>query len=220
MRRWPLYLTSVVVHMALVGHWLARTTPPTPAAEIAITVATPPVQNATESSPTTIHTNTPSTRSNQAKALPAQTAQAAQPTTSSEVGTAQSSHHDANAHSNTAAGTSTSSPANNTNTANTANSAPAPNQSRNASAAQSYQRRCSTLAKKQALRGGDFIVTLDVNAAGQGRNAHINRPSSVALMNQIIIDYAEAVAFKPALDAAGNAIAGKATITIRHADCS
>ena len=220
MRRWPLYLTSVVVHMALVGHWLARTTPPTPAAEIAITVAAPPVQNATESSPTTIHTNTPSTRSNQAKALPAQTAQAAQPTTSSEVGTAQSSHHDANAHSNTAAGTSTSSPANNTNTANTANSAPAPNQSRNASAAQSYQLRCSTLAKKQALRGGDFIVTLDVNAAGQGRNAHINRPSSVALMNQIIIDYAEAVAFKPALDAAGNAIAGKATITIRHADCS
>lgn len=216
MRRWPLYLTSVVVHMALVGHWLARTTPPTPAAEIAITVATPPVQNATESSPTTIHTNTPSTRSNQAKALPAQTeqtAQAAQPTTSSEVGTAQSSH-DANAHSNTAAGTSTSSPAHNT------NSATAPNQSRNASAAQSYQLRCSTLAKKQALRGGDFIVTLDVNAAGQGRNAHINRPSSVALMNQIIIDYAEAVAFKPALDAAGNAIAGKATITIRHADCS
>lgn len=216
MRRWPLYLTSVVVHMALVGHWLARTTPPTPAAEIAITVAAPPVQNATESSPTTIHTNTPSTRSNQAKALPAQTeqtAQAAQPTTSSEVGTAQSSH-DANAHSNTAAGTSTSSPAHNT------NSATAPNQSRNASAAQSYQRRCSTLAKKQALRGGDFIVTLDVNAAGQGRNAHINRPSSVALMNQIIIDYAEAVAFKPALDAAGNAIAGKATITIRHADCS
>lgn len=216
MRRWPLYLTSVVVHMALVGHWLARTTPPTPAAEIAITVATPPVQNATESSPTTIHTNTPSTRSNQAKALPAQTeqtAQAAQPTTSSEVGTAQSSH-DANAHSNTAAGTSTSSPAHNT------NSATAPNQSRNASAAQSYQRRCSTLAKKQALRGGDFIVTLDVNAAGQGRNARINRPSSVALMNQIIIDYAEAVAFKPALDAAGNAIAGKATITIRHADCS
>ena len=217
MRRWPLYLTSVVVHMALVGHWLARTTPPTPAAEIAITVAAPPVQNATESSPTTIHTNTPSTRSNQAKALPAQTeqtAQAAQPTTSSEVGTAQSSHHDANAHSNTAAGTSTSSPAHNT------NSATAPNQSRNASAAQSYQRRCSTLAKQQALRGGDFIVTLDVNAAGQGRNAHINRPSSVALMNQIIIDYAEAVAFKPALDAAGNAIAGKATITIRHADCS
>lgn len=214
MRRWPLYLTSVVVHMALVGHWLARTTPPTPAAEIAITVATPPVQNATESSPTTIHTNTPSTRSNQAKALPAQTAQAAQPTTSSEVGTAQSSHHDANAHSNTAAGTSTSSPAHNT------NSATAPNQSRNASAAQSYQRRCSTLAKQQALRGGDFIVTLDVNAAGQGRNARINRPSSVALMNQIIIDYAEAVAFKPALDAAGNAIAGKATITIRHADCS
>lgn len=213
MRRWPLYLTSVVVHMALVGHWLARTTPPTPAAEIAITVATPPVQNATEPSPTTIHTNTPSTRSNQAKALPAQTAQAAQPTTSSEVGTAQSSH-DANAHSNTAAGTSTSSPAHNT------NSATAPNQSRNASAAQSYQRRCSTLAKKQALRGGDFIVTLDVNAAGQGRNARINRPSSVALMNQIIIDYAEAVAFKPALDAAGNAIAGKATITIRHADCS
>ena len=213
MRRWPLYLTSVVVHMALVGHWLARTTPPTPAAEIAITVATPPVQNATESSPTTIHTNTPSTRSNQAKALPAQTAQAAQPTTSSEVGTAQSSH-DANAHSNTAAGTSTSSPAHNT------NSATAPNQSRNASAAQSYQRRCSTLAKQQALRGGDFIVTLDVNAAGQGRNARINRPSSVALMNQIIIDYAEAVAFKPALDAAGNAIAGKATITIRHADCS
>ena len=216
MRRWPLYLTSVVVHMALVGHWLARTTPPTPAAEIAITVAAPPVQNATESSPTTIHTNTPSTRSNQAKALPAQTeqtAQAAQPTTSSEVGTAQSSH-DANAHSNTAAGTSTSSPAHNT------NSATAPNQSRNASAAQSYQLRCSTLAKKQALRGGDFIVTLDVNAAGQGRNAHINRPSSVALMNQIIIDYAEAVAFKPALDAAGNAIAGKATITIRHADCS
>lgn len=220
MRRWPLYLTSVVVHMALVGHWLARTTPPTPAAEIAITVATPPVQNATEPSPTTIHTNTPSTRSNQAKALPAQTAQAAQPTTSSEVGTAQSSHHDANAHSNTAAGTSTSSPANNTNTANTANSAPAPNQSRNASAAQSYQRRCSTLAKKQALRGGDFIVTLDVNAAGQGRNARINRPSSVELMNRIIKDYAEAVAFKPALDAAGNAIAGKATITIRHADCS
>ena len=214
MRRWPLYLTSVVVHMALVGHWLARTTPPTPAAEIAITVAAPPVQNATESSPTTIHTNTPSTRSNQAKALPAQTAQAAQPTTSSEVGTAQSSHHDANAHSNTAAGTSTSSPAHNT------NSATAPNQSRNASAAQSYQRRCSTLAKQQALRGGDFIVTLDVNAAGQGRNARINRPSSVALMNQIIIDYAEAVAFKPALDAAGNAIAGKATITIRHADCS
>ena len=214
MRRWPLYLTSVVVHMALVGHWLARTTPPTPAAEIAITVATPPVQNATESSPTTIHTNTPSTRSNQAKALPAQTAQAAQPTTSSEVGTAQSSHHDANAHSNTAAGTSTSSPAHNT------NSATAPNQSRNASAAQSYQRRCSTLAKQQALRGGDFIVTLDVNAAGQGRNARINRPSSVELMNRIIIDYAEAVAFKPALDAAGNAIAGKATITIRHADCS
>ena len=214
MRRWPLYLTSVVVHMALVGHWLARTTPPTPAAEIAITVAAPPVQTATESSPTTIHTNTPSTRPNQAKALPAQTAQAAQPTTSSEVGTAQSSHHDANAHSNTAAGTSTSSPAHNT------NSATAPNQSRNASAAQSYQLRCSTLAKKQALRGGDFIVTLDVNAAGQGRNARINRPSSVALMNQIIIDYAEAVAFKPALDAAGNAIAGKATITIRHADCS
>lgn len=213
MRRWPLYLTSVVVHMALVGHWLARTTPPTPAAEIAITVATPPVQNATEPSPTTIHTNTPSTRSNQAKALPAQTAQAAQPTTSSEVGTAQSSH-DANAHSNTAAGTSTSSPAHNT------NSATAPNQSRNASAAQSYQRRCSTLAKKQALRGGDFIVTLDVNAAGQGRNARINRPSSVELMNRIIKDYAEAVAFKPALDAAGNAIAGKATITIRHADCS
>jgi outer membrane biosynthesis protein TonB len=213
MRRWPLYLTSVVVHMALVGHWLARTTPPTPAAEIAITVATPPVQNATESSPTTIHTNTPSTRSNQAKALPAQTAQAAQPTTSSEVGTAQSSH-DANAHSNTAAGTSTSSPAHNT------NSATAPNQSRNASAAQSYQRRCSTLAKQQALRGGDFIVTLDVNAAGQGRNARINRPSSVELMNRIIKDYAEAVAFKPALDAAGNAIAGKATITIRHADCS
>ena len=216
MRRWPLYLTSVVVHMALVGHWLARTTPPTPAAEIAITVATPPVQNATESSPTTIHTNTPSTRSNQAKALPAQTeqtAQAAQPTTSSEVGTAQSSH-DANAHSNTAAGTSTSSPAHNT------NSATAPNQSRNASAAQSYQLRCSTLAKKQALRGGDFIVTLDVNAAGQGRNARINRPSSVELMNRIIKDYAEAVAFKPALDAAGNAIAGKATITIRHADCS
>lgn len=214
MRRWPLYLTSVVVHMALVGHWLARTTPPTPAAEIAITVAAPPVQNATESSPTTIHTNTPSTRSNQAKALPAQTAQAAQPTTSSEVGTAQSSHHDANAHSNTAAGTSTSSPAHNT------NSATAPNQSRNASAAQSYQRRCSTLAKQQALRGGDFIVTLDVNAAGQGRNARINRPSSVELMNRIIKDYAEAVAFKPALDAAGNAIAGKATITIRHADCS
>ena len=216
MRRWPLYLTSVVVHMALVGHWLARTTPPTPAAEIAITVATPPVQNATEPSPTTIHTNTPSTRSNQAKALPAQTeqtAQAAQPTTSSEVGTAQSSH-DANAHSNTAAGTSTSSPAHNT------NSATAPNQSRNASAAQSYQRRCSTLAKQQALRGGDFIVTLDVNAAGQGRNARINRPSSVELMNRIIKDYAEAVAFKPALDAAGNAIAGKATITIRHADCS
>jgi outer membrane biosynthesis protein TonB len=213
MRRWPLYLTSVVVHMALVGHWLARTTPPTPAAEIAITVAAPPVQNATESSQTTIHTNTPSTRSNQAKALPAQTAQAAQPTTSSEVGTAQSSH-DANAHSNTAAGTSTSSPAHNT------NSATAPNQSRNASAAQSYQRRCSTLAKQQALRGGDFIVTLDVNAAGQGRNARINRPSSVELMNRIIKDYAEAVAFKPALDAAGNAIAGKATITIRHADCS
>ena len=217
MRRWPLYLTSVVVHMALVGHWLARTTPPTPAAEIAITVAAPPVQNATESSPTTIHTNTPSTRSNQAKALPAQTeqtAQAAQPTTSSEVGTAQSSHHDANADSNTAAGTSTSSPAHST------HSATAPNQSRNASAAQSYQRRRSTLAKQQALRGGDFIATLDANAAGPGRNAHINRPSSVALMNQIIIDYAEAVAFKPALDAAGNAIAGKATITIRHADCS
>lgn len=209
-RRWPLYLTSVLAHAALVGHWLTHSDTAQPSTEIAIAVAAPVTTAPSATLPNS------SSRAHTAANTAAATA-----TTSTVANTNPATSqpsHSAQTNPNTNAGSNTA--ANTANNAQTNNPASAPNQSRSASAAQSYRLRCSKLAKNQALKGGDFKVTLDVSAEGKGRNAHINNPSSVQLMNDEIARYAEAVVFKPALDAAGKAIAGQATITIRHDDCS